>query len=82
MQPRRTVRPKEGYHLLDDHKGPRLLLAKQLYHHIAPEVRKPDSEAVAIEVHDHIEDIISGGSIPTDWQEGYIINLYKGKREL
>ena len=36
---------------------------------IAPEVRKPDSEAGAIEVREHIEDIISGGSIPTDWQE-------------
>ena len=48
---------------------------------IDPEVRKPGSEAGAIEVCDHIEDIISGGSIPTDWQEIYIINLYKGKWE-
>ena len=46
---------------------------------IAPEVRKPDSEAGAIEVRDHIEGIISGRSIPTDWQESYIINLYTAK---
>ena len=26
-----------------------------------------------------IEDIISEGRIPTDWQESYIVNLYKGK---
>ena len=44
-------------------------------------VWKPDSEAGAIEVRDHIEDIISGGSIPTDWQESYIINQYEGKWE-
>ena len=52
---------------------------------IAPEVRKPDSEVGAIEVRHHIEDIILGGgrgSIPTDWKESYIINLYKGKCEL
>ena len=30
---------------------------------------------------DHIADIISGGCIPADWQESYIINLYTGKYE-
>ena len=48
---------------------------------IAPEVRKPDSEAGAIEVPDHNEDITSDGSIPNDRQESYIINMYKGKWE-
>ena len=28
---------------------------------------------------DLIEDIISEGCIPTDWQESFIVNLYKGK---
>ena len=48
---------------------------------IVPEVLKPDSEAGAVEVCDHIKDIISEGCIPTDWQESYIFNLYTGKWE-
>ena len=39
----------------------------------------PGGEAGAVEVRVLIEDIISEGCIPTDWQEGFIINLYKGK---
>ena len=40
---------------------------------------KPVGEAGAAEVRDPIEDIISEGCIPIDWQESYIVNLYKGK---
>ena len=40
---------------------------------------KPVGEAGAVEVRDLIEDIISEGCIPTDWQNGFIVNLYKGK---
>ena len=40
---------------------------------------KPVGKADAVEVHDLIEDIISEGCIPTDWQESFIVNLYKGK---
>ena len=36
-------------------------------------------ESGAIEVHHLIEDIISEGRTPTDWQESCIVNLYKGK---
>ena len=36
-------------------------------------------EAGVAEVRDLIEDITSEGCIPTDWQESYIANLYKGK---
>ena len=36
-------------------------------------------EAGAVEVRDLIEDINSEGCIPTDWQESFIVNLYKGK---
>ena len=36
---------------------------------------KPVGEAGEIEV----EDIISEGCIPTDWQESFNVNLYKGK---
>ena len=43
------------------------------------EMLKPVGEAGAVEVRDLIEDIISEGCIPTDWQESFIINLYKGK---
>ena len=32
-----------------------------------------------MEVRDLIEGIISEGCIPTDWQESFIVNLYKGK---
>ena len=40
---------------------------------------KPVGESGAIKVRHLIEDIISEGRIPTDWQESYIVNLYKGK---
>ena len=46
---------------------------------IAAEMLKPVGEAGAVEVRDLIEDIISEGCIPTDWQESFIVNLYKGK---
>ena len=46
---------------------------------IVAEMLKPVGESGAIEVHHLIEDIISEGHIPTDWQESYIVNLYKGK---
>ena len=46
---------------------------------IVAETLKPVGEAGAVEVRDLIEDIISEGCIPTDWQESYIVNLYKGK---
>ena len=46
---------------------------------IVAEMLKPVGEAGAVEVRDLIEDIISEGCIPTDWQESYIVNLYKGK---
>ena len=46
---------------------------------IVAEMLKPVGEAGAVEVCDLIEDIISEGCIPTDWQESYIVNLYKGK---
>ena len=40
---------------------------------------KPLGEAGVAEVRDLIEEIISEGCIPSDWQESYIVNLYKGK---
>ena len=43
------------------------------------EMLKPVRKAGAVEVRDLIEDIISEGCIPTDWQESFIVNLYKGK---
>ena len=46
---------------------------------IFTEMLKPVGEAGAVEVRDLIEDIISEGCIPTDWQESFIVNLYKGK---
>ena len=46
---------------------------------IVAEMLKPVGESGAIEVHHLVEDIISEGRIPTDWQESYIVNLYKGK---
>ena len=46
---------------------------------IVAEMLKPAGEAGAVEVRDLIEDIISEGCIPTDWQESFIVNLYKGK---
>ena len=36
-------------------------------------------EAGAEEVRDLVENIISEGCIPTDWQESFIVNLFKGK---
>ena len=46
---------------------------------IVAEMLKPVGESGAIKVHYLIEYIISEGRIPTDWQESYIVNLYKGK---
>ena len=46
---------------------------------IVAEMLKPLEEAGAAEVRYLIEDIISEGCIPTDWQESYIVSLYKGK---
>ena len=46
---------------------------------IVAEMLKPVGEAGAVEVCDLIEDIILEGCIPTDWQESFIVNLYKGK---
>ena len=46
---------------------------------IVAEMLKPVGQAGAVEVLDLIEDIISEGCIPTDWQESFIVNLYKGK---
>ena len=46
---------------------------------IVAEMLKPVGEAGAVEMRDLIKDIISEGCIPTDWQESFIINLYKGK---
>ena len=40
---------------------------------------KPVWEAGAEEVRDLVENIISEGCIPTDWQESFIVNLYKDK---
>ena len=46
---------------------------------IVAEMLKAVGEAGAEEVHDLVENIISEGCIPTDWQESFIVNLYKGK---
>ena len=46
---------------------------------IVAEMLKPVGEAGAEEVRDLVENIISEGCIPTDWQESFIVNLYKGK---
>ena len=48
---------------------------------IVAEMLKPVGEAGAVEVRDLIEDIILEGCIPTDWQESFIVNLYKGKED-
>ena len=45
---------------------------------IVAEMLKPVGEAVAEEVRDLVENIISEGCIPTDWQESFIVNMYKG----
>ena len=46
---------------------------------IVAEMQKPVGKAGAEEVCDLVENIISKGCIPTDWQESFIVNLYKGK---
>ena len=46
---------------------------------IVAEMLKPVGISGAMEVRDLIEDINSEGCIPTDWQESFIVNLYKGK---
>ena len=46
---------------------------------IVAEMLKPVGEAGAEEVRDLVENIISEGCIPADWQESFIVNLYKGK---
>ena len=46
---------------------------------IVAEMLKLVGEAGAVQVRDLIEDIISEGCISTDWQESFIVNLYKGK---
>ena len=46
---------------------------------IVAEMLKPVGEAGAVEVRDLIEDIISEGCIPTDWQESFIVNLTRAK---
>ena len=48
---------------------------------IVAEMLKPLGEAGVAEVRDLIEDIISEGCTPIDWQESYIVNLYKGKED-
>ena len=42
---------------------------------IGAEMLKPVGEAGAEEVRDLVENIISEGCIPTDWQESFIVNL-------
>ena len=42
---------------------------------IVAEMLKPVGEAGAEEVRDLVENIISEGCIPTDWQESFIVNL-------
>ena len=46
---------------------------------IVAEMLKPVGESGAVEMRDLIEDIISEGCIPTDWEESFIVSLYKGK---
>ena len=46
---------------------------------IVAEMLKLVGEAGAVEVRDLIENIISEGCIQTDWQESFVVNLYKGK---
>ena len=48
---------------------------------IVAEMLKPVWEAGTVEVRDLTEDIILEGCIPTGWQEGFIVNLYKGKED-
>ena len=46
---------------------------------IVAEMLKPVGEDGTVKVRDLIENITSEGCIPTDWQESFIGNLYKGK---
>ena len=46
---------------------------------IVAEILKPVGEAGAEKVCDLVENIILEGCIPTDWQESFIVNLYKTK---
>ena len=46
---------------------------------IVAEMLKPVGESGAEEVRDLVENIISEGCILTEWQESFIVNLYKGK---
>ena len=46
---------------------------------IVAEMLKPAGEAGAEEVRDLVENIISEGCIPTDWQESFIVSLYESK---
>ena len=49
---------------------------------IVAEMLKLVGRAGADEVHDLVENIISEGCIPTDWQESFIVSLYKGKGDV
>ena len=46
---------------------------------IVAEMLRPVGEAGTVELHDLIEDIISDGCIPTDWQRSFTVNLHRGK---
>ena len=48
---------------------------------IVAEMLKPVWEACAEEMRNLVENIISEGCIPTDWQESFIVNIYKGKED-
>lgn len=45
---------------------------------IVPEMLRPASEVDPVKVCDLIENIFSEGCISNDWQESYIVKLYKG----
>ena len=46
---------------------------------IIAEMIKPTGEVGVSLIRELIEAIISEGKIPSDWQESYIVSLYKGK---
>ena len=46
---------------------------------IITEMLKPTGEAGAAEVCDVVKAIVSESHIPIDWQESYIVHLYKAK---
>ena len=48
---------------------------------VVAEMLKPLGEAGAVELRNLIEDTISEGCIPTDWQESYSVSLYEGKED-